>query len=99
LDLINAKAQLTAAAGTAGIVDYAKAQTGNASLNIVTEWQAMMDAIDAVGAQILSDVPTGAGGFRLVESWTASGISVRQFTTAQTASLRTALSALIATID
>jgi hypothetical protein len=94
-----AKAANQATAAMTGIVAHARAQEGDVNYDVAAQWTAMNAAIDAVITQVLADVPTGAGGFRLVETWTAGGVSVRTFTPAQTATLRARLADLIATID
>ena len=95
---IQTKAANQATAVLPNIVTYAEVQEG-AGYDVSAAWTAMNSAIDGVGAQVLSDVPTGTGSFRLVETWTASGVVVRTFTTAQTANLRNTLDTLIASID
>ena len=96
--LLIAKTTFQSVAAVPGIAAYAQAQEGDGAYDVAAEFTAMTDAIDDVGAWILANVPT-SGGYVQMEQWSASGVSVRQFTTAQTAGLRTQLDALIATID
>lgn len=95
---IDVKAANATTAAISGIAAYAKAQEGDANYDVAGAWTAMSNAIDAVVTQILSDVPA-SGGYRLVETWNSSGVSVRTFTPAQTANLQSRLTDLIATIN
>lgn len=96
---IQAKTENQAAAAVGGMASYVQAQEGDPAYDVAAAWSAMNSAIDAVRDRVLTLAPTGTGGFVLVETWSASGISVRTVTTAQTANLRNDLDSLIATID
>jgi len=103
--LAEAKLVLTAAANTGGIGAYAQAQINDASINIATEFNAMMTGITNTVDWILDQFPRDANGFLLVKVWGTGAIANTgrtqdaTFTTAQLANLRTQLDALIATID
>jgi hypothetical protein len=93
------RAAFTAAAAVPGLVQYARDQKNNQSLNVVTEFNAMIAAIDAVTNWISTNFPKDGGGFILAATLGPEGPVYRQFTPAQTAGLRTALDALIATVS
>ena len=92
------RAEIVKAASTPGIAAYAQAQLGNAQLDVVAEFNGMVAAIDSVTAWIRANFPRDANGFLLERTWGDSGPVDRQFTSAQTAQLRTQLDALIATV-
>jgi hypothetical protein len=99
-NLVGAKGVLSEAASLPGIGAYAEDQLGDATDDIAAEFTAMMDAIDAAGAWIITNFPKDGSGYLLAETLTAQGAHVeRAFTSAQTAALRTLLTALEATID
>lgn len=90
---------LTAAAATPGIVQYAKDQKNDQGLDVVTEFNAVRDALEAVKDWIVATFPL-SGGFLLRESWDLqTGTVDRTFSTGATAPLVILLDALIATID
>lgn len=94
-----AKTEFTAAASVSGIVAYVQAQEGDPTYNVATEFNAMLSAIDGIIDEIVSIVPTGTGGYVLMEKWEASGVSSRQVTPAQTATLRDRLDTFIASVE
>jgi hypothetical protein len=59
----------------------------------------MTNAITAVGTWVNTNFPKSAGGYIEKDTLTASGVSVRAFSTADLATFRTQLDALIATIQ
>lgn len=100
-NFISGKTYLTASAAVSGMVEYAKTQEGDPNYDVAAEFTAMINACTGVINWITSNIPTGtANGFTgvLLEQWSASGVTVRSFTTAQTAGLRTALDTFIATV-
>lgn len=97
--LLRTKTKLAEVSAISGIAAYAQAQEGDANYNVATEFTAMTNQIDATISWIIGAIPTGTGGFALLETWSSSGVTVRTFSTAQTAGLRTAIDALVATID
>lgn len=98
LDLfIQGKAELQSAAQVPGMAEYAQAQEGDAAYDVATEFTAMINAASAVIDWIVNAVPK-SDGYVLHEQWSASGVSVRTFASADTAGLRTVLNAFIATV-
>jgi len=98
LRLIDADGQLSDVATVAGIVSYARAQEGDESYDVAAEFAATRAAITAAASWVLSAIPK-SGGYALVAQWTATGISYRQFSSAQTATLVTLLDDIVASID
>lgn len=99
LDLfIQGKAELQTASGVSGIVEYAKAQEGDAAYDVAAEFTAMLSACTGVIDWIVANVPTNSG-YVLTEQWSASGVTLRTFSTSQTAGLRTTLDTFIATVN
>lgn len=97
--LVRARGILQAAKNTPGIGAYAQAQYDNVGIDIAAEFTAMVAAIDAAGAQIMSSFPKDAAGYLLQQQFAVDGtLSVRTFTPAQTATLRARLDDLVATI-
>jgi hypothetical protein len=98
----DARADLFAASQVGGIGAYAQAQINDATVNVSTEFNSMMTAIDNVVAAIIANFPKDAQGRLLFLTWTADN-SGRQtsstFTAAQMAPVKTALDALVATIS
>jgi hypothetical protein len=100
--LADAKIALTKAAQTGGIAAYAQAQINDPNIDIAAEFTAMMGAIDTTTAWVVDNFPKDGSGFLLARSFQAgsTGRTVdRQFTPAQTATLRTALDALADAIN
>jgi ribosomal protein L14 len=88
---------LAAAAATPGIVDYARDQKNNQSLDVAAEFTAMRNALANAISWVDTNFPA-AGGY--IQSHQISGgtVTERAFTPAQTAGFRTVLNAVIATI-
>jgi hypothetical protein len=100
--LVAAKAKFTAGAAVPGIVQYARDQFDDQNLNVGAEFTAMNNAVESCRVWIAANLPTStapAAGYILKDQLTASGVTVRQFTTAQLAAFRTELDALVATIS
>lgn len=100
--LADAKIALTKASQTGGIAAYAQAQINDSNVNIATEFTNMMNAIDGTIGWVVANFPKDGNGFLLARQFQAgsTGRTVdRQFTPAQTATLRTTLDTLIATIN
>ena len=96
-NLSGALATFQVVSGLPGIADYANAQLGQ---DVVADFTAMSDATAAARNWIITAIPKDAGGFLLLETIDANGVRTeRNFTSAQTEGLRTALDALIATIE
>lgn len=97
--LKTSKAQLQSLASTPGLADYAQDQYGNESLNISTEFTAVINAIDGVTGNIESTFPKDASNWLLAASFGASALTYRQFTPAQTSTLQGLLQTLADTIS
>lgn len=98
-NLSSMKAQFTAAAGVSGLAQYAKDQKNSQSLDVVAEFTAMIAAIDTCRSWISTNFPKDGNGFLLSQTLGASGPVDRTFTSAQTVTLKTALTALAETIN
>jgi hypothetical protein len=82
-----------------GIVDYAKSQESDQTYDISFEYSAMISQIDAVLLWISNNMPS-ANGYLQTNTLNQDGsISYREFETTITGGLRTALDALIASIE
>lgn len=76
------------AAQTPGLPEYARAQVNDPNYDIVAEYQAMRSAIVALRDAVVSLFPKDASGWLLYQQLAADGtITVRTFTSAQTAVL------------
>jgi len=95
---INANEEFNEIKATPGIAAYAQEQFEDIGLDIVAEFNTMIAAIDSVVSWISTNFPDD-GTYILKDILTPTGVSVRTFTPGQTAGLRDALTALIATID
>ena len=95
---ISGKAKLTAASQVSGIAAYAQAQEGDEAYDVAAEFTAMIDACTGVINWIVANIPT-ANTYVQLETWSASGVTVRTFTTGQTAGLRTALQTFEGTVS
>lgn len=94
------KARLQSLGATPGIAAFAQEQYNNANLNIVTEFNSVIAAIDNVTANIEGTFPKDASGFLLAAQFGGDGtISYRQFTPAQLATLAGLLNTLAGTIS
>lgn len=90
--------QMTALAGTPGIVEYAQAQENDPNYDVVAEFLLMQGAIDAALDWMDTNVPTEVTAVA-PGSWTDGGSMIATtFTPEQTEPLRTALQAVVATI-
>lgn len=96
--LITAKAELQSAAGNNGIVAYAQAQEGDPEYDVAAQFTTLVDACTGVINWIVANIPTN-GGYVQMETWSASGVAVRTFSTVQTAGLRTQLDTIIAAVN
>lgn len=78
-----------------GLAEYARAQKGNDTLDIVAEFNAVITAIEAASSWISSNFPADANGFLLRETLGANSPVDRSFATAATAGFRSSLQAII----
>lgn len=91
--------KLNIAKATLGIADYARAQHSDQSLDIVVEYNAVVNEVQLTIDWIFANFPT-AGGYVQRETLGADGrITQRVLSAAQTSGLRTQLTALLATIE
>lgn len=98
-DLVVAKTQLSTYAAVPGLAAYAQTQYNDPGLNIVTEYNNMLAAINSTISWISANFPKDGSGYLLYEQVGGDGtVSYRSFSTASLAGLRTQLSALVATI-
>ena len=98
--LAGSKEYLNSLASTPGLADYAKGQVNDATFDIVTEYVAMMTALDNTVTWIMTNFPKDASGFLLAKTFDANGVQVdRNFDAASLSTFVTVLDALLATID
>lgn len=87
-------------ASTPGLGAYAQEQVNDENLNIVTEYQTMVGAIDDTVEWIVENFPADTNDYLLERKFQSDGRTTeRTFTSAQLSGLSTQLDALIATID
>ena len=96
--LADCEAVFTAARAVPNIGSYVQAQKGNASLDVVAEFNAVLAAITNVKDWITANFPKDANGFLLAQTFSGTLRVDRTFTVGSTATLRTQLDALIAVI-
>lgn len=83
-----------------GIAEYAKQQFMDTGYDIVSEFISMNKALNDVISWIMNNFPKDSNGYLLKDKFDPQGsISVRVFTPAQLAPLKSLVDALIATID
>lgn len=83
-----------------GLAAYVREQVNNPAIDIVAEYNTMLAQINATKNWIAANFPKDGSGYLLYHTLGADGrIVQRTLTPAQTAGLRTQLTALIATID
>lgn len=100
--LADAKIALQSAASVQGIAAYAQEQIADPTFDIVASYTDMVNAINSVTAWVIANFPKDANGFLLAKTFTAVNdgrTQDRTFTPAQTATLRTVLDTLTATIN
>ncbi len=97
--LADQKVALQAIAALPGIGAYAQAQANDPGLNVATEFNAMIAAMDGVRDWVIANFPA-ASGYLQAQSFQADGRTTdRQFNTASLVNYRTQLDALIAAIN
>lgn len=98
--LADIRDRLAASSGVSGIAAYAQAQIDDDQIDIVTEFQNMIDAIDTTVTWIVANFPKDGSDYLLEKKFNANGrTTARLLTVAQLATLRTLVSSIIATID
>lgn len=93
------RAMLVTAAGMSGLAAYAQAQKNNPQLDVAAEFTAVIAAMDNVTTWLTTNFPKDGSGYLLAQTWGPDGPVDRQFTPAETATFRTQLDGLIATIN
>lgn len=99
LFLINRRDRLNVIKVVPGLAAYARAQYDDPAYDVAAEFTAMLAKVGETIDWIVVAVPKDASGYMLVAKLTSTGQTIRAFTTAQTANLRTELDELIATIS
>ena len=99
INVRDARNRLSAMAAVPSIAARTAALKGVAEASIVADFNAMLAAMDNIVSWVAANFPKDANGFLLSQTLGADGPIDRQFTTAQTAAMRTQLDSLIAAID
>ncbi len=99
--LASTRTTLVALAATPGLSAYAQNEVNDGTYNVVTEFNAMRDAIDAALAWVVSNFPKETTTNRWLDSHeiVSNVLTPRSFSTASLATFRTVLSSLEATIS
>lgn len=98
--LADARQVFVASRTVPGIGPFAQEQCNDPALDIAAEFTAMMSALDTALASIVSGFPKDGSGYLLYTTFDANGRYVyRQLNPAQTAAIRTNLTALVAAIN
>lgn len=96
--LASGNAAMQQSAAIPGVAAYAQSASGNATLDVATEYSAMAAAIANVVTWVSANFPT-SGGFVLAQTLNADGtLAARVFTAASLTGYVTQLQALAATI-
>jgi hypothetical protein len=100
-DSIRFRDEMAAISALPGIVTYAQAQENDGSYDVVTEFTAMLNAIDALTTEINTLFPVDGSGYLLDRQFSVDGKSLDQrvFTPAQLSSLLTLIDNVTAAIE
>lgn len=98
-EMIRAIDRLNELKTTPGLVAYAKEQKNDVLLDVVTEFNAVIAAMQAVVSEIETTFPVDGNGYLLREKWSATDTSPRQFTSGNVANLKTQLDGVVAMIE
>lgn len=93
------RTQLSNLSSAPGLAGYAKTECADVNYDVAAEFTAMLAAIDTSLAWVTTNFPKDGNGFILSHTFVAGVYTARTFTTGETATLRTVLDALIATIS
>lgn len=91
-------AEITALSQTPGLAAYVQQQKNDPALDVVAEFQTMLNTLTNVTNWIAANFPKDANGFLLAQTLGADRPVDRMFTTADLAAFRAQLDAMIATI-
>ncbi len=99
-ELRSSRVVLIASRDTSGVLAYAREQFDDATIDLPSEFNTLIAAIDSTITWIVDNFPTGAGGFLERYQLAADGaLTDRSFSVAQTVGLRTQLQALFAAVE
>lgn len=93
------RAKMVELAAVPGLGAYARDQFNDPTLDLAAEHAAFLAALDAVAANVQSTFPADGSGYLLARQFGAGAFAYRQFTPAQTATLRGLLSDFEATVS
>jgi hypothetical protein len=99
LRLISERAANVTAAAVTGLGAFAQEYDGGAGYDVSAEFSALNTALDAARDWMIANVPVATQGEVRMETWLTSGVSVRVFTTGQTAGFRTTLDSVLAAMS
>lgn len=86
--------------GIPGIEQYAKDQEDDQTYDVTGEFNAMITAAEAVRDQVETDIPADGSGFLLLKQFDVGhDLTTRDFSPAQTSTLRTTLASFIAAVS
>lgn len=100
--LADMKLRLSQISAIPGLSAYAQTQVNDGTLDVAAEYNTMATQLDATVSWIINNFPKDGSGYLLAVQFHADNngrTTPRKLNTTQTASLRTVLQALIATID
>jgi hypothetical protein len=97
--LLSERAANVTAAAVPGLGAFAQEYDGGAGYNVATEFASLNTALDDARDWMIANVPTAAQGEVRMETWSASGVAVRTFSTAQTAGFRTTLDGVLSAMS
>lgn len=97
--LVVSRDRLNVLKTTPGLAAYARAQYDDQSYDIVAEYQALFTQLEATIDWMVAAIPKDANGYALLIKYADTGQTVRTFTSAALANLRTQIDALVATIN
>lgn len=99
-DLRRYRDELLTVKDITGLAQYAKDQEADSAYDIIAEFIALINAVEAVMANILLTFPTDVNGYLLEKQFNAQGTyDFRQFSTVQLAPLVVLLEAVNSTVS
>lgn len=98
-DILAARNAMQSLVATPGLQAYAREQINTPTLDLVTEYNAMIAAINAVRDWVSTNIPKDGTGYLLIQTIdTELAVTDRQFSSVSLGGLRTVLDTLIAAI-